>query len=178
MSRTPQTRQTGGPRVSPQCVRVGWAAGLGQAPDARDHPALGGGGGPAAGPGRAFLLPRPESYSQGPALPACLSLLPGCTSGQGGPSASYLLALSEGLTHVQHSRQVLLATAGQEIKISNRKIEDYATGPSPGRHLVTLAAEGVPGGGLSCAFPRALGPLEWNPAPSPSHHELGAGLRA
>lgn len=64
------------------------------------------------------------------------------------------------------------------MKISNRKIEHYATGPSSGRGPISLAAVGVLGGGLSRAFPRASGPLEWNPAPSPSPHKLGAGLRA
>lgn len=64
------------------------------------------------------------------------------------------------------------------MKISNRKIEDYPTGPSSGQGPVSLAAVGVPGGGLSRAFPRASGPLEWNPAPSPSPDKLGAGLQA
>ena len=70
MSRTHQTRQTGEPRASPQCVSVGWAAGLGQAPDARDHPALGGGGGPARSgrPGAGLPAP-PEPHSRGSALP-------------------------------------------------------------------------------------------------------------
>ena len=31
------------------------------------------------------------------------------------------------------------------MEISNRKIEDYATGPSPGQRPVTLAAEGSRG---------------------------------
>ena len=64
------------------------------------------------------------------------------------------------------------------MKISNRKLKDYATGPSSGRGPVSLEAVGVPGGGLSRAFPRASGLLEWNPAPSPSADKLGAGLQA
>lgn len=100
------------------------------------------GGRPRAG------LPAPpttESYSQGPALLACLSLLPGCTSRTRWASASYLLALSEGLTHVQHSRQVLLATAeagNKDFKQKNRGLRNWAMPRPTSGHTSSRGSRG------------------------------------